>query len=185
MSQFDFKSYRVRDFVHSLTMHQEHQELLSYEETIKYARFPALDTYPDSSNTILLPIREEHSEVFDILDWLYRTKHVRTILDLKVLDRLINPHSERDIAQYVQDFGVEILDWRFLDMSLSVFSDETKKRIRGLHLYSSGKMAAISHWLNEKDGLRTFENVSHHMNGCRVTSGNGQSLGTHVRTSSA
>ncbi|KAK0640567.1 hypothetical protein B0T16DRAFT_460740 [Cercophora newfieldiana] len=161
LSQFNSKSHRVRDFAHSLILHQEHQDLLSYEETIKYARFPALDIHSDNTNTIALPIRDEHTEVFDILDWLYQTKHVRTILELKVLDRLINPHNELDIAQYVEDFGVEVLDWRFLDMSVSVLKEGTKKRLRGLHLYSSGKRAAISHWLNKEDGLpsKAFENL--------------------------
>jgi len=56
-----------------------------------------------------------------------------TILELKALDRLVKPYNELDIAQYVEESGVEILKWRFLDMWLSVFSGEVKGRICELH----------------------------------------------------
>lgn len=160
ISQFNSKLYRVSEFVHSLINHQENEGLLLYEPTIKYARFPPLDVHIDDKEAFGRAAQEEHTEVFDILDWLKHKKQVRSIIELKVPDRLVNPHNERLIAKYADAFSIEILDWRFLDMSLSVFrADTVKPRIRELHLYSSGKQAAISHWFSE-EGLITFPNAS-------------------------
>lgn len=158
MSRFNSRLYRVYDFVRSLINHRENEGLLSYESTIRYARLPALGLSPDDKDSFGTPIREEHTEVFDVLDWLRIAKGVSSIIELQVFDRLVNPHNEERIAEYVESFGVEILDWRFLDMSLSVFDAKAKPRIRGLHLYSSGKRAAISHWLSD-DGLKSLNNV--------------------------
>jgi hypothetical protein len=160
ISQFNSKLYRVSEFVHSLINHQENAGLLSYEPTIKYARFPPLDAHMDDKEVLGRTAWEEHTEVFDILDWLRDEKQVKSIIELKVPDRLVSPHNELHIAEYVKRFAVEILDWRFLDMSLSVFpADTVKPRIRELHLYSSGKRAAISHWFSE-EGLTTLPNAS-------------------------
>ncbi len=157
MSQFNSKLYRVRDFVHSLINHRENQRFLVYEPTIKYAKFPSLDLHADDEETFGKSVCEEHTEVFDTLGWL-GDKGVSTIIELRVPDRLANPHNELEIAKYVKRFKVETLDWRFLDMSLSIFDADDKHRIRELHLYSSGKRAAISHWLST-DGLTSFPNV--------------------------
>lgn len=161
VSRFNSKVYRVSDFVFSLINHRENEELLSYESTIKYARFPALDLHADDKEFIGKPASKEHTEVFHTLHWLRETKNVSSILELEVPDRLVHPHNELKIAKFVGDFGVEILNWRFLDLSLSIFDQEVRSRIRGLHLYSSGKRAAISHWLSD-DGLKSFKNASHH-----------------------
>lgn len=141
-----------------MTNHRENKDLLSYEKTIKYASFPVLDLYVDNEEPFGRGPYKEHREVFDILDWLQNVKGVKSVLELKVPDRLLNPHNELMIAEYVHNLGVEVLDWRFLDMSLSVFSPEVKRRIRTLCLYASGKWAAIAHWLS-KDGLESFPNV--------------------------
>lgn len=84
-----------------------------------------------------------------------------TIIELTVPDRLVNPHDEVRIAQHVRDFGVEVLNWRFLDISIPVFEDmpEARNRITELHLYTNGKRAVISHWLSE-GGVASLPNVS-------------------------
>jgi len=101
----------------------------------------------------------EHEEIFVILDWLRKSKTVTTILELQVRDRLYNPHDEHRIAQYVEDFKVENLNWRFLDLSISVF-EQSRKRLAGIHLYASGKQAPISHWFSE-EGLESLPNLEH------------------------
>lgn len=162
ISQFNSKAYRVSEFVHSLINHRENSNLLSYEPTIKYARFPALGVHVDDKEEIGKSTREEHREVFDALHWLREDKGVETILELAVPDRLVNPHNEVEIAKVVDEFKVERLNWRYLDLSLSVFQEDgnaIKPRIRELHLYSSGKRAAISHWFSD-EGLITLVNVS-------------------------
>lgn len=174
ISRFNSKKYRVSDFVHSLIHHSETETLLSYEETIRYAEFPALDLEGDEKeayvDNMYLPIR--HTEVFDALDWLRDQKGVQRIVELKVPDRLINAHDEARIAEFVAKFEVEYLDWRCLDLSLSVLGSaiigddakatnkrQTNDKIKELHLYSSGRRAAIDHWLGD-DGIPTLTKAS-------------------------
>lgn len=88
------------------------------------------------------------------------------IIELTVLDRLVNPHDEVIIGTYVKKFNVEVLNWRLLDLSISVFrnsepnENNALEQIRELHLYTSGKRAVISHWLSE-DGIRLLTNVGY------------------------
>ncbi|KAK0654007.1 peptidase S8/S53, subtilisin/kexin/sedolisin [Cercophora samala] len=160
ISQFNSKSYRVYDFVHSLIAHRENEMLLKYEPTIKYARFPPMDLHPKDREVFGEPVRRDHREVFDVLKWLRTFKKVKSIIELKVPDRLVNPHNEERIAEVVKDFGVEVLDWRFLDLSLSVFhAAKVTPQIRGLHLYASGKRAVISHWFSNA-GLESLTNLA-------------------------
>ncbi|KAL9120736.1 MAG: hypothetical protein Q9187_002706 [Circinaria calcarea] len=158
LSRFNSKLYPVSDFVRSLIAHQDHADLLSYEHTIRYAEFPALDLKADTKETFGDSVRAEHTEVFEVLDWL-KGKKVNEIIELTVPDRMVNPHNEVEIGRYVRNFEVEVLNWRFLDMSISIFEDpKTWDRIRELHLYSSGKRAVISHWLS-KEGVSLLRNV--------------------------
>ena len=119
-----------------------------------------MDVYIEDKDSFEKGARHEHREVFEILYWLQEHKLVQSIMELDVPDRLVSPHNEMEIADVVKKFEVEILNWRFLDLSLSVFdAEKVKPRIRELHLYSSGKRAAISHWFSE-EGLITFPNAS-------------------------
>ncbi|KAL6862075.1 hypothetical protein J3F83DRAFT_221923 [Trichoderma novae-zelandiae] len=167
MSRFDSKLHRVSEFVDSLTHHAGNETLLSYEETIRYVEFPPLDLKIDDRETFTdnkyLPTR--HTEVFDTLTWLREQKGVKQIVELKVPDRLINAHDEKRIAEYVEMFEVECLDWRCLDLSLSVLGSpvagsmnggtKANDKIKELHLYSSGRRAVIQHWLGD-DGIPTL-----------------------------
>lgn len=83
---------------------------------------------------------------------------VQTIIKLKVPDRLVNPHDEKTMAKAVKDFKVEIFDWKVLDLSLSVFDPDAKEKIKELHLYSSGKRSAISHWFGP-EGFKSMKKV--------------------------
>lgn len=186
MSRFNSKRYLVSDFVYSLINHDEHTNLLLYEETIRYAEFPALDLKVDDRETFRdnTYLSDPHMEVFDVLSWLRTHKDVQRIIELKVLDRMVNPHEEEVIAEYVAMFEVERLDWRCLDLSLSVFGSDTaddktdsndktnsndkthandrikiNDKIKELHLYSSGRRAAIDHWLGS-DGIPTLTKAS-------------------------
>ncbi|KAJ6006189.1 hypothetical protein N7451_004133 [Penicillium sp. IBT 35674x] len=155
LSLFHPTSDRLTEFVKSLVNHRESAHLISYEPTIKYVAFPPLDERVDDRETFGMPVVADHKEVFDILYWLRQSKGVRKVFELKVPDRLVNPHDESKIAMYVERLGVEVLDWRFLDLSLSVFSDKAKSKIQELHLYASGKRAPIDHWFSSQ-GLGSF-----------------------------
>ncbi|EHK20594.1 uncharacterized protein TRIVIDRAFT_154276, partial [Trichoderma virens Gv29-8] len=159
ISQFSFKNHGVDEFVYALINHRESSGLMSYEQTIKYARFPSLEDNIDNQGSISGRACNDHREVFDVLDWLNGQKNVTSIVELKVPDRMFKPHNELDIAEYVKKFEVENLNWRFLDLSLSIFDNEVKGRIKKLHLYASGKRVAIDHWLGY-EGITSFPKVS-------------------------
>ncbi|KAL5087759.1 hypothetical protein Trisim1_007415 [Trichoderma cf. simile WF8] len=155
ISQFSSKNHGVDEFVYTLINHRESSDLLSYEQTIKYARFPSLEDNIDNQQLLSGSISKDHKEVFDVLDWLKDQKKVTSIVELKVPDRMFKPHNELRIADYVQSFEVESLDWRFLDLSLAIFNGEVRNRIKELHLYASGKRVAIDHWLSS-EGIQRF-----------------------------
>lgn len=96
--------------------------MLRYEHTLKYVEFPPLDMAPEHRETFKesTHLMSNHDEVFRILDWL-GSKGVTKIIRLVVPDRLVNPHNELRMASYVRRFQVESLDWRVLDLALSIF----------------------------------------------------------------
>jgi hypothetical protein len=149
--------YHFKEFVASLREVSDKvddtKELLKYEPVIRYAHFPALDLNVSGWDRA----GDTHNEVFDVLTWL-RLRGVQKIVKLKVLDRMYNPHDEQEIANQVDMFEVEILDWRYLDLSISVFTTPTRDRLKELHLYSSGKLAPIDHWLGE-NGVKSLNKV--------------------------
>ncbi len=112
------------------------------------------ETFKENSH-----FEREHTEVFKVLKWLY-DKGVKSIIKLKVPDRLVNPHNDLRMARQVERFKVEILDWKVLDLSISIFSVDVKGRIKELHLYSSGNRAVISHWFSP-EGITSLKKVSH------------------------
>lgn len=158
LSRFASRLYSVDEFVQSLKALsvEETKHHLKFEEVLRYTDFPALD----------LDVWEKgpeqcvhvHGEVFETLRWLKR-KGVRKVMKLKVLDRMYNPHDEEKIGEEVEELGVLSLDWRHLDIAISCFKPKTKKRLIELHLYSSGKMAVVDHWLSA-DGIKSLEKVS-------------------------
>jgi hypothetical protein len=160
ISAFNSASYSVSEFVDSLVRPSRQQAILAYEETLRYAEFPSLDllveereVFSESSH-----LKHEHTEVFKILDWL-KEKKVTTIIKLKVPDRLINAHDDMKMAEWVNYFNVKILDWKVLDLSISVLKKDTKQRLEELHLYSSGNRAVINHWFSA-EGISSLTNVS-------------------------
>lgn len=153
-------SYRMTDFVLSLTNPRWGKHILRYEETLRYAAFPQLDMSPEERECYKSGTHLEHmhEEVFKILDWLAKNK-VKRIIKLKIPDRLINPHDDEEMAKQLEKFKVEILEWKVLDLSISAFGKETKTRIRGLYLYSSGNLGVIEHWFGPS-GIPSLKNVS-------------------------
>lgn len=164
ISRINSSTYQVSDFVDSLIYQDEVEDrrVHRYEETLKYVEFPPLDMMeagrePYKQNSYL---RKDHEEVFRILDWLY-SRGVRKIIKLKVPDRLVNPHDDVRMADYVERFEVEVLDWKVLDLSISVFKDR-KHELEEIRLYSSGRRSVIDHWFNKDDGVESLPKVSAH-----------------------
>ncbi|TRX88928.1 hypothetical protein FHL15_010156 [Xylaria flabelliformis] len=174
ISTFTSRLNSVSEFIYSLCgdpdeknsqTDKDSDRHLKFEEVLRYADFPSLDLNQGNTN-----VGKVHHEVFDALRWLRKRKGVRKILSLKVLDRMYQPHDEKTIALRARIFGVEKLDWRFLDMAISYLTniDEESRSttkvppppesLKELHLYSSGKRAAVDHWMGQ-NGVRTLRNL--------------------------
>ncbi|ETR98413.1 hypothetical protein M419DRAFT_38429 [Trichoderma reesei RUT C-30] len=152
LSHFNSKLHRVSSFVDSFIYHSQNDSLLSYEETLRYVEFPALDLKVDDRETFgdNNHLSVQHTEVFRLLTWLQEKMHVRHIIQLKVPDRLINPHNENCIASSPAAKGKTNAD---------TDSMKAKEKIKELHLYSSGKRAVIDHWLSD-EGIPTLTKAS-------------------------
>ncbi|KAI1819685.1 hypothetical protein F4861DRAFT_526015 [Xylaria intraflava] len=160
ISRFNSTSHTISTFVDSVISHGGTRKLLSYEQTLRYVEFPPLDMrvgdreiYKENSH-----FEQEHTEVFRILDWLREEKHVERIIRLKVPDRIVNPHNDLKMAKEIDRFKVEFLDWKVLDLSISMFSKEVKGRIKELHLYSSSNRAVLSHWFSS-EGIKSLKKL--------------------------
>jgi hypothetical protein len=156
ISTFTPRLGSVGDFIRSV-LGENSDRHLKFEEVLRYADFPSLDLPPWDTN-----VEKAHREIFDALMWLRQKKAVRKIMALKVLDRMYRPHNEKAIAIRARVFEVEKLDWRYLDMAISYLSDPhlcgSPERLTELHLYSSGKRAAVDHWMGP-NGVKVLEKV--------------------------
>ncbi|KAI0169132.1 peptidase S8/S53 domain-containing protein, partial [Hypoxylon sp. FL1284] len=158
ISRFNSTNFRVSTFVESLISHGGTRKL-AYEHTLRYVEFPPLDTAAADRETFKESshFEHEHNEVFKVLKWL-GDKGVKSIVKLRIPDRLINPHNDREMAIEVDRFEVEVLDWKVPDLSISIFNDNVKSRIKELYLYASGNRAVISHWFSS-EGIRSLEKL--------------------------
>ncbi|KAF5014570.1 hypothetical protein F66182_14396, partial [Fusarium sp. NRRL 66182] len=146
ISRFNAPAFQVSDFIGSL-IHQdniEQQQMLKYERTLKYVEFPSLDMMAESREGFKEStyLKTTHREVFQILEWLNVKKGVQKIIKLVVPDRLVNPHDELEMAWYVNQFQVEVLDWKTLDLSISAFQNPLPpKRLKQTEIETSATAA--------------------------------------------
>ncbi|KAF4452933.1 Peptidase S8/S53, subtilisin/kexin/sedolisin [Fusarium austroafricanum] len=171
ISKFNSAAYRISDIVDSLILQDKNSSqndkdergMHRYESTLKYVAFPPLDkmvpdreAYRENMN-----LQRGHDEVFRVLNWLL-TKKVTKIIKLIVPDRLVNPHDDYKMAEFVKRFKIEVLDWKVLDLSISIFNFDDhlgKAEITELYLYSSGKRAAIDHWFDKENGVEKLSQL--------------------------
>ncbi|XXH00918.1 hypothetical protein Hte_007269 [Hypoxylon texense] len=156
LSRYNSATFPISTFVDSLVSHGK----LSYEQTLRYVEFPPLDMTVANRETVKenAHLEHEHIEVFKVLNWLMK-RGVRSIISLKVPDRLVNPHNDLRIAKVVERFGVETLDWKVLNLSISIFKPKVKCIIKELHLYSSGNRAVVNHWFSD-EGIKSLKKAS-------------------------
>ncbi|EYB28001.1 hypothetical protein FG05_12225 [Fusarium graminearum] len=159
LSRFDSKGFRVSEFVDSM-ISQADNDLITYEQTLRYVEFPPLDMLPEEREIYKddCPLQFQHTELFKILKWLREEKNVKTIIRLKASDRLVNCHDQRLMADGVKLFNVKVLDWKVLDLCLDIFDETCRENITDLCLYSSGNRAVISHWFSPT-GFKSFKNL--------------------------
>ncbi|RAK81430.1 S8 family peptidase [Aspergillus fijiensis CBS 313.89] len=91
--------------------------------------------------------------IFDFL----RKKRVSRILRVIVDDLLCPAHSDEAIEQAIRGFGVEVWDWRKIDISIDTIMDVASD-VRELHLYSSGNNMVLRGW-SDHGGLAQLKNL--------------------------
>lgn len=125
---------------------------MDFEHTLIYVDIPVSDL-PVSRGTN--PTSLTRFEVWEILSWLKNDKKVRGIYELSVRDSCYLSHTEHVIRLCLKGFDVEVLDWRRLDLSLSVLHEHKDKatlvcpNLKTLRLYA-GSWPAIAYWTSEE-----------------------------------
>lgn len=148
LADFNTTAYNFQDFVNSLIGTVENTTQvrpLEFERVLRYADFPELNCRLPSSWDEL---RKDCKEVRQVLMWLKESKKVSEVMEIKVLDRLHNPHHHELIAECVKELQISSLNWRRLDLYLGGL--DPHKSLRTLHLYTGGNPAVLSHWFGEK-----------------------------------
>lgn len=111
---------------------------------------------PRYSEELAVSLRKDYKEIVMVMNWLKRRKpKVTQVLELSVPDRLFCPHSDNDVRDCVNDWGVRVLKWRKLDLYLCNLD---KDDLEELHLYSSGNPSVHDQWCAQ---LPAFKKVSH------------------------
>ncbi|KAJ6444913.1 hypothetical protein O9K51_03315 [Purpureocillium lavendulum] len=111
---------------------------IEFERILKYINIPFFRGQTGEGT--------RRTEAASILQWLKVCKRVKRIFEITVDDCRHCPTTEEDIELALQDLGVEHLDWRRTDLSIRSISGVASD-LKTLHLYSSGNLAAIDHWI--------------------------------------
>ncbi|KAH0595438.1 hypothetical protein MHUMG1_06613 [Metarhizium humberi] len=125
---------------------------LMFEKSLIFVDIPITDLPAPRTDGKPTLIR---SEVWSILNWLKKTKHVEGIYELSIRDSCYLPHAENVIRACLKDFNISVLDWRCPDLSLEVLHDggESKTPIcpdlETLRLYARG-WPALAYWTSEE-----------------------------------
>jgi hypothetical protein len=90
----------------------------------------------------------------EIFQWL-RDNYVREILMVIVIDNGNPSHSDEAIERALQGFGIEVWDWKKLDLNSDVISKCTGS-VKEVSLYSSGNNSVLMGWYST-EGLRNIE----------------------------
>lgn len=143
---------------------------VSFEKTLISVDIPVSDLPAPQADGSSALVR---GEAWYILGWLKNNKKVEGIYELRVRDSCYMPHTEMAIRLCVAPFDIEVLDWRRLDMSLSVLhamDDEkslTCPKLKRLRLYAGG-WPALAYWTSEEsllflDSLPELRSVEIHI----------------------
>lgn len=112
---------------------------IEFERILKYVNIPS---FPRQ-------LGERRTDTISIFQWLKAYKRVKRVFEVTVDDCRHCPTTEEDIEMALQDLDVQHLDWRRTDLSITSIANVAKE-LKTLHLYSSGSLAAIDHWLGPK-----------------------------------
>ena len=154
LSDFNHSSHDFDLFIRDLTKYAKPNSVardLEFEKTLLYVTLPDLQ---------LLPENNVYDTIGKLFSWL-RTMNVHTIKELNIPDRRIQPLTEDFVYNNIlKHFRIERLDWRKLDMDISVLRWQgSVSFLKGLKLYSSGSWSVLYHWASE-DGVSALTEVS-------------------------
>ncbi|KAF1957934.1 hypothetical protein CC80DRAFT_534433 [Byssothecium circinans] len=135
---------------------------VQFESILKYVALPKLSIEPEkpsmqrkNNSTNMKRASRGLNDMVRIFNWL-RTKHVRKIVKVIVIDDDQPAHSAAAIKEALQGFDVEVWDWKKLDICSSVICDSSKC-IREISLYSTGNNAVLMGWASAEG----FTNTKH------------------------
>ena len=89
-----------------------------------------------------------------VFHWLH-TRGVKKILKVMVIDDGDPSHSDASIEKALHRFGVEVWDWKRVDLNPDVIH-RCSRVVREVSLYSSGNNAVLMGWAST-EGLRSKE----------------------------
>ena len=156
LTVFHTASHNFDTFMKAISSRALHTEttvhdVVKFESVLQRVVFPQLSRDFEGNP-------HERKEVQTVLNWL-RSNSVTKIRELIVPDCFDRPHNEGTINDCIQGFGIEVLNWRRLDLSIDAITEKNSE-IRVLDLYSNGNWAALSHWRSQ-DGLKRLTQVTH------------------------
>ncbi|KAI1825479.1 hypothetical protein F4861DRAFT_501270 [Xylaria intraflava] len=148
------------DYLDRLSKH------LQFESILKYVALPKLTV---ESNTVVRRRRGEQphrkrglSHLVTVFNWL-RKNHVEKIVKIMVIDDTDPSHSDASIEEALREFGVEVWDWKKLDLSTDVIWRATTAAgnkdvsvAREISLYSTGNNSVLMGWASPQ-GLTNEE----------------------------
>ncbi|KAI1041899.1 hypothetical protein LB505_007623, partial [Fusarium chuoi] len=136
VSQDDFKKY----FGH-----------LQFDTALQYVGFPRVRLKGGREQP---DVRHQGGkDMTFFFDWL-RGKSVTRIIKVVVEDMEKPSHSDEAIEECLKDLGVEILDWRRLDLDALTLR-KIGTHLREVHLQWSGSNSTLRAW-SEKEGLASI-----------------------------
>ncbi|KAF2105899.1 hypothetical protein BDV96DRAFT_638522 [Lophiotrema nucula] len=101
-------------------------------------------------------ITKERNRYQGVFEWLGK-RGVEKIFKVVVEDLGATPHTDQAIKAALEDFKVEILDWRKIDLSSQMIA-KAAEATRKLFLHSSGNEAVLRSW-SCKNGLAKLEQL--------------------------
>jgi len=158
---FDLSEIDTSTIKGGIVEHLQMLTFLKYEEILRYIRLPKLPAQPQSKGPTGPGLGRStgmmgEPEISKLFNWI-RFHKVKKILKIVVEDRAGIPHSDQVIENCLNNFDVEIWDWRKLDLcSYTILAAAPKVRV--LYLYSSGNRAVLQSWCSTS-GLRILERV--------------------------
>lgn len=122
---------------------------MEFETVLRYVNIPVPDLLPSSV--------KQRAEILNVVRWLREVKEVTGIYELRIHDSSVTPHSEEIMRDCLQDNGVEMLDWKRLDMSVQPLLARTiPETLREVTIYASA-WTTLYYWTSTDTRVMLIE----------------------------